>query len=85
VQVVINGVLTKVAFQSQGYLGTGLENRLTDLTFDFKKIKTENKLDLEQSKTIYEDFIPLDSGIESRCAQNCETSEQIKFYFELPN
>ncbi len=37
------------------------------------------------SKTIYEEFVPLDSGVESRFAQDCETSEQIKFYFKLPN
>lgn len=37
------------------------------------------------SKTIYEKFIPLDSGVESQFAKDCETSEQIKFYFKLPN
>lgn len=39
----------------------------------------------DTSKTIYEEFVPLDSGVESRFAQDCETSEQIKFYFKLPN
>jgi len=39
----------------------------------------------DSSKTIYEEFVPLDSGVESRFAQDCETSEQIKFYFKLPN
>ncbi len=39
----------------------------------------------ENTKTIYEDFVPLDSGVESRFAQDCETSDQIKFYFKLPN
>ena len=39
----------------------------------------------ENSKTIYEEYIPLDSGVESRFAQDCETSEQVKFYFKLPN
>lgn len=39
----------------------------------------------DTSKTIYEDFVPLDSGVESKFAQDCETSEQIKFYFKLPN
>lgn len=37
------------------------------------------------SKTIYEEFVPLDSGVESKFAKDCETSEQIKFYFKLPN
>jgi type III restriction enzyme len=36
-------------------------------------------------KTIYEEFVPLDSGVESKFAQDCETSDQIKFYFKLPN
>jgi type III restriction enzyme len=39
----------------------------------------------DSSKTIYEEFVPLDSGTESKFAQDCETSEQIKFYFKLPN
>jgi len=39
----------------------------------------------DPSKTIYEEFVPLDSGIESQFAKDCETSEQIKFYFKLPN
>lgn len=39
----------------------------------------------DSSKTIYEEFVPLDSGVESKFAQDCETSEQIKFYFKLPN
>ena len=36
-------------------------------------------------KTIYHEFIPLDSGVESQFAKDCENSEQIKFYFKLPN
>ncbi len=39
----------------------------------------------DPSKTIYEEFVPLDSGVESQFAADCETSEQIKFYFKLPN
>ena len=39
----------------------------------------------DASKTIYDEFVPLDSGVESRFAQDCENSEQIKFYFKLPN
>ncbi len=39
----------------------------------------------DNSKTIYEEFMPLDSGVESKFAQDCETSEQVKFYFKLPN
>jgi len=39
----------------------------------------------DTSKTIYEEFIPLNSGVESEFANDCETSSQIKFYFKLPN
>lgn len=39
----------------------------------------------DPSKTIYDEFVPLDSGVESRFAKDCETSNQIKFYFKLPN
>lgn len=38
----------------------------------------------QTGKTIYENYIPLDSSVESRFAQDCESSEQIKFYFKLP-
>ncbi len=40
---------------------------------------------IDKSKTIYDNFIPLDSNVERNFAQNCETSEQVKFYFKLPN
>ncbi len=39
----------------------------------------------DSDKTIYEGFIPLDSGVENQFAKDCETSEDIKFYFKLPN
>jgi type III restriction enzyme len=35
-------------------------------------------------KTIYENYIPLDSKVENVFAQDCETSENIDFYFKLP-
>jgi type III restriction enzyme len=36
------------------------------------------------SKTIYDNYIPLDSNIENQFARDCESSEQIEFYFKLP-
>lgn len=39
----------------------------------------------DPTKTIYEDYVPLDSGVESQFAKDCESSEQVKFYFKLPN
>jgi len=35
-------------------------------------------------KTIYENYIPLDSKVESDFAEDCESSENIEFYFKLP-
>lgn len=52
-----------------------LELYLNDFTFNVQN----------PTKTIFEEFIPLDSGVESQFAKDCETSEQIKFYFKLPN
>lgn len=39
----------------------------------------------DPAKTIYEEFIPLDSNVENQFAKDCETSPQIRFYFKLPN
>lgn len=35
-------------------------------------------------KTVYENYIPLDSNVENPFAKDCETSENVKFYFKLP-
>ena len=35
-------------------------------------------------KTIYENYIPLDSSVENQFAKNCESSENIEFFFKLP-
>jgi type III restriction enzyme len=52
-----------------------LEMYVDDFTFQIS----------DSSKTIYDELVPLDSRVESEFAKNCETSEQIKFYFKLPN
>lgn len=38
----------------------------------------------KSEKTIYEEYVPLDSAVENQFAKDCETSEQVKFYFKLP-
>lgn len=35
-------------------------------------------------RTIYENYIPLQSGIESQFAKDCESSDNIEFFFKLP-
>lgn len=37
-----------------------------------------------QDKTIYENYMPLDSSVENQFAKDCECSENIEFYFKLP-
>jgi len=37
------------------------------------------------TKSIYEKFVPLDSEVENKFAQDCESSDQVKFYMKLPN
>ncbi len=39
----------------------------------------------QQDKTIYSDFMPLDSQTELQFAKDCESNPDIKFYFKLPN
>ena len=38
----------------------------------------------DADKTIYENYIPLESGVENQFAKDCESSENIEFYFKLP-
>jgi len=52
----------------------GLEIYLDQFTFAVKN----------QDKTIYENYIPLDSSVENQFARDCESSENIEFYFKLP-
>ncbi|MDO8447088.1 MAG: DEAD/DEAH box helicase family protein [Deltaproteobacteria bacterium] len=36
-------------------------------------------------KTVYENYIPLDSSVENQFARDCESSENIEFFFKLPS
>lgn len=36
-------------------------------------------------KTIVESYMPLDSMVENQFAKDCETSDNVEFYFKLPN
>ena len=77
--IMINGIkyhkIGNMEYEMTLFESQELEVYLNDFSFKI----TDN------SKTIYEDFIPLDSGIESQFAKDCESSDQIKFYFKLPN
>lgn len=65
----------EIAYEMALFEAQELEVYLNDFTFSVNN----------PSKTIYEALIPLDSGVESQFAEDCETSEQIKFYFKLPS
>ena len=50
------------------------EIHVNDLTFIISK----------REKTIYSNMMPLDSGVKYQFAKDCETREDIDFYFKLP-
>ena len=50
------------------------EIHINDLTFDVSK----------QDKTIYSNLVPLDSEVEYDFARECESRDDIEFYFKLP-
>ena len=52
-----------------------LEIYLNDFTFKVS----------DTDKTIYDEYVPLDSSVENTFARDCETSDQVKFYFKLPD
>ncbi len=51
-----------------------IETYLDSLTFEVSK----------NDKTIYDKYMPLDSDVETDFAKECETREDIEFYFKLP-
>ena len=53
----------------------GFEIYLDDFTHHVRK----------PEKTVYENYIPLDSSVENQFARDCESSENIEFFFKLPS
>lgn len=52
---------------------------------DWETYKDEDTFEVsKKDKTIYDSFIPLDSVVENQFAKDCESSDQVKFYFKLP-
>ncbi|MEZ4527923.1 MAG: DEAD/DEAH box helicase family protein [Desulfobacterales bacterium] len=78
-EMMIDGIkyqkIGEAEYEMSLFAAQELEVWLNDFTFPVS----------DPSKTVYENFIPLDSGAESRFAKACESSEQVKFYFKLPN
>ncbi len=51
-----------------------IETYIDNLTFEVSS----------NNKTIYDKYIPLDSHVETDFAKECETREDVEFYFKLP-
>ena len=49
-----------------------------------KKVTTATISVKNPDKTIYKNYIPLDSSVENQFARDCESSENIEFFFKLP-
>jgi type III restriction enzyme len=83
----IKGVLNELMVSGIKYerIGSGTYDMLLMELKDFETYLEVNYYQVKNSgKTIHENYIPLDSGVESRFAKDCETSEQVEFYFKLP-
>ena len=69
-----------------GYFSQDKKGKFKDTQ---KTAKAKSDIDLtfivsKKEKTIYSNMMPLDSGVEYRFAKDCETREDIDFYFKLP-
>lgn len=76
--LMINGIkyqkIGGAEYEMRLFEGQELEIYLNDFSFKVS----------DASKTIYEEHVPLDSETENQFSRDCETSEQVKFYFKLP-
>jgi type III restriction enzyme len=81
----INDVLTDLMIDGIKYEKIGAKEyemrlfqdydiHLNELTFQISK----------ENKTIYSNLVPLDSGVEYNFARECESRDDIEFYFKLP-
>lgn len=67
------------------YLKLGDSTYEMRLFEDWEAYKDEYTFSVsEKERTIYDSFIPLDSAVENQFAKDCESSNQVKFYFKLP-
>lgn len=91
-QQFIDLVAEKINLALQQVMAEGVEyHKIAGKTYamtlfqDFEFFKNEHTFAVaEQQKTIYENYIPLDSQTEQQFAQDCESSDDVEFYFKLP-
>jgi type III restriction enzyme len=81
IKEVLNDLIVEgIKYEKIGYveyemrLFEDYEIHVNELTFVISK----------KEKTIYSNMMPLDSGVEYQFAKDCETREDIDFYFKLP-
>ena len=91
-QLFMDLVIASIKRELHEMMIDGIEyRRLGDCTYemrlfeDWETYKDEDTFEVsKKDKTIYDKFIPLDSAVENRFAKDCESSNQVKFYFKLP-
>lgn len=94
-QMFMDTVVDKIKHVLQELMIDGIEyHKIGDSSYEMRLFE-EQELDVylneftfkvsDTDKTIYENYMPLDSSVENRFARDCETSEQVKFYFKLPD
>ncbi len=74
-----NGEYAQSLTRWQELENIGAEFFMNEYTFAINR-----KDDAKRHKTIFADYIPLDSGTENQFARDCESHENVKFYFKLP-
>ncbi len=92
-QLFMERVISTIKHELHNILINGIEyHRLDDFTYEVKQFedwetyRDENTFEVsKKNKTIYDNFIPLDSAVENRFAKDCESSDQVEFYFKLPS
>lgn len=91
-QLFMDSAIASIKRELHEMMIDGIEyRRLGDYTYemrlfeDWETYKDEDTFEvLKKDKTIYDNFIPLDSAVENQFATDCESSNQVKFYFKLP-
>ncbi len=93
-QLFMDNAVTAIKSKLYELMVAGIKyEKICDKIYEMKLFE-ENELELyldrftfavkNQDKTIYENYFPLDSSVENQFAKDCESSEDIEFYFKLP-
>ncbi|MBI5634197.1 MAG: DEAD/DEAH box helicase family protein [Nitrospirae bacterium] len=93
-QLFMDNAVTFIKSVLYGLMVDGIKyEKIGDKIYEMKLFE-DNELEIyldhftfavnNQDKTIYENYIPLDSSVENQFAKDCESSEDIEFYFKLP-